>query len=339
MYPPPHAYSPTPAPPRRWWQHPALIITMLFFLPPVGIALAWTSRWSQTKKIVATVLSGIWFLIPLLSDPPKKTDTDAKPQALATAPSTSPRPSPSAPPSFVGQSLKAAKKAASTAGYNATSHDAADTNTSQWDDDNWKVCFQTPAAKQIGKLPTLDFGVVRNEVPCPANDGEPIPYPKMPKVVGQTFAKASEALKPIGLQKIEPQSAYTDVTLPGAVDDWVVCFQEPAENKELQTPKTTTAYLQLAAPGTACPSSQHTELHPKPAPAPNDDDSHNSSTGGSTSTTGGSGGGSGSGGSGGGSVYYKNCTAARAAGAAPVHRGDPGYGRHLDRDGDGVGCE
>ena len=31
--------------------------------------------------------------------------------------------------------------------------------------------------------------------------------------------------------------------------------------------------------------------------------------------------------------------AARAAGAAPVRAGDPGYGRHLDRDGDGVGCE
>lgn len=39
------------------------------------------------------------------------------------------------------------------------------------------------------------------------------------------------------------------------------------------------------------------------------------------------------------SAYYKNCDAARAAGAAPVYAGDPGYGRHLDRDGDGVGCE
>ncbi len=39
------------------------------------------------------------------------------------------------------------------------------------------------------------------------------------------------------------------------------------------------------------------------------------------------------------SVYYENCTAARDAGAAPVHRGDPGYASHLDRDGDGVGCE
>lgn len=40
-----------------------------------------------------------------------------------------------------------------------------------------------------------------------------------------------------------------------------------------------------------------------------------------------------------GSAYYVNCSAARAAGAAPVRRGDPGYASHLDRDGDGVGCE
>jgi hypothetical protein len=39
------------------------------------------------------------------------------------------------------------------------------------------------------------------------------------------------------------------------------------------------------------------------------------------------------------SVYFANCSAARAEGAAPVRRGDPGYARHLDRDGDGVGCE
>lgn len=41
----------------------------------------------------------------------------------------------------------------------------------------------------------------------------------------------------------------------------------------------------------------------------------------------------------GGSVHFDNCDAARAAGAAPVRAGDPGYGRHLDRDGDGTGCE
>jgi hypothetical protein len=36
---------------------------------------------------------------------------------------------------------------------------------------------------------------------------------------------------------------------------------------------------------------------------------------------------------------FRNCAAARAAGAAPVRIGEPGYGPHLDRDGDGVGCE
>ncbi|MFC3815029.1 excalibur calcium-binding domain-containing protein [Lysobacter sp. GCM10012299] len=40
-----------------------------------------------------------------------------------------------------------------------------------------------------------------------------------------------------------------------------------------------------------------------------------------------------------GPIYYKNCAAARNAGAAPVMQGEPGYGRHLDRDGDGIGCE
>ena len=34
---------------------------------------------------------------------------------------------------------------------------------------------------------------------------------------------------------------------------------------------------------------------------------------------------------------YRNCFHARAAGAAPVRAGDPDYGPHLDRDGDGVG--
>lgn len=38
-------------------------------------------------------------------------------------------------------------------------------------------------------------------------------------------------------------------------------------------------------------------------------------------------------------VYYKNCDAVRAAGAAPIHQGQPGYASHLDRDKDGIGCD
>jgi hypothetical protein len=36
---------------------------------------------------------------------------------------------------------------------------------------------------------------------------------------------------------------------------------------------------------------------------------------------------------------FRNCAEARAAGAAPVRIGEPGYSRRLDRDGDGIGCE
>jgi hypothetical protein len=36
---------------------------------------------------------------------------------------------------------------------------------------------------------------------------------------------------------------------------------------------------------------------------------------------------------------YADCTAVRAAGAAPIRRGDPGWSDAFDGDGDGVGCE
>lgn len=38
-------------------------------------------------------------------------------------------------------------------------------------------------------------------------------------------------------------------------------------------------------------------------------------------------------------VYYANCDAARAAGAAPLYQGQPGYSTKLDRDRDGIACE
>lgn len=38
-------------------------------------------------------------------------------------------------------------------------------------------------------------------------------------------------------------------------------------------------------------------------------------------------------------VTYKNCAAVRAAGAAPIRVGEPGFSTKFDGDGDGVGCE
>lgn len=38
-------------------------------------------------------------------------------------------------------------------------------------------------------------------------------------------------------------------------------------------------------------------------------------------------------------AWFRNCSHARAAGAAPLFRGRPGYRPEMDRDGDGVACE
>ena len=38
-------------------------------------------------------------------------------------------------------------------------------------------------------------------------------------------------------------------------------------------------------------------------------------------------------------VHYRNCKEVKAAGAAPIRPGDPGWDPKFDRDGDGIGCE
>jgi micrococcal nuclease len=38
-------------------------------------------------------------------------------------------------------------------------------------------------------------------------------------------------------------------------------------------------------------------------------------------------------------VYFKNCTEAWQAGAAPIYEGQPGYRPALDKDGDGMACD
>ena len=38
-------------------------------------------------------------------------------------------------------------------------------------------------------------------------------------------------------------------------------------------------------------------------------------------------------------LYFANCAQARAAGKAPIRRGEPGYRPPLDRDNDGIACE
>jgi len=38
-------------------------------------------------------------------------------------------------------------------------------------------------------------------------------------------------------------------------------------------------------------------------------------------------------------VYFPDCATAKLFGAAPIHKGEPGYRDELDRDHDGIACE
>ncbi|MFJ3926704.1 excalibur calcium-binding domain-containing protein [Streptomyces sp. NPDC090022] len=169
--------------------------------------------------------------------------------------------------------------------------------------------------------------------------------PVMPQVVGQGFTDASAAVNKLGVAvTLEPRSAYADVRLPADHAAWTVCFQTPAAGTEV-TPGGRVE-LSLTAPGTPCPEQAGATLKPgkgpstpppakapsgaaskapskAPAPAPS------TKVPDAPKTTGG----------GGGSVSYRNCAEAKAAGAAPIRRGQPGYGKHLDRDNDGIACD
>src|SRR5690606_40828593 len=96
-------------------------------------------------------------------------------------------------------------------------------------------------------------------------------------------------------------------------------------SSDLTTARTTSARPAPAPDPDPDPDPDTRRRTQAPAPARDEDDDEDDSTNSGK-------------GDGGGSVYYPNCDAVKAAGKAPIRRGDPGYARHLDRDGDGEGC-
>ncbi|MFD4655865.1 excalibur calcium-binding domain-containing protein [Kitasatospora sp. NPDC058444] len=196
----------------------------------------------------------------------------------------------------------------------------------------------------------------------------------MPDVARHTAVEARALLVTAGIaaDRIHEVSRYQDLPLPAAHEAWVACANELPPGSTL-TPGAE-ATLRLVRPGASCPADGQQALYAdernNPSNPSHQDASGSSGSSGSSSsgsgsggttggtsgstsggasggttggTTGGSSGassGSASGGtSGGGSAYFKNCAEAKAAGKAPLHRGDPGYRSELDRDGDGVACE
>ncbi|WP_329378223.1 excalibur calcium-binding domain-containing protein [Streptomyces sp. NBC_01351] len=194
------------------------------------------------------------------------------------------------------------------------------------------VIFLSPdSSKKTGddaKSPTAATATATPQSSAPAAAAPPpAPAAVMPSVVGTPFAGAEKAVEALLDTELTALSAYEDVTLPADHTKSVVCFQEPAAGAPLAS-KSVPASVHLVAAGTKCPAEKGTNLRPKSTPKPTPTPTPKPTVDEDDSGSGG-----------GGSVSYRNCSAVKAAGKAPIRRGDPGYGQHLDRDGDGIACE
>ena len=171
----------------------------------------------------------------------------------------------------------------------------------------------------------------------------------VPDVVGMKGDAAAEALKKAGLTQAP---SYTDVDGKESVwepGNWSVTAQEPAAGAQVPAGQAITltvnhdsakaaasarASASAAAAAEASASAAAAEQARQEAaraaeqtqqqtqqPVQTEPDQTQEQSDGSSGT------------------YYANCADAWAAGAAPLHRGDPGYRAGLDRDDDGIACE
>ncbi|MDX3137177.1 PASTA domain-containing protein, partial [Streptomyces europaeiscabiei] len=148
---------------------------------------------------------------------------------------------------YTGKPLDEAEKLARSAGFTTGHHDAAEDDRSIMMRSGWTVCFQEvdTAAK------TVDFAAVKSDEPCPEKDGGPLPWPKMPDLVGATYTTATRDLKQAGidLDSVTLDDVYLDIDSPTAEeaaedgDEWRVCFQSP--DKGIRVTSSTTVSLDL----------------------------------------------------------------------------------------------
>ncbi|WP_371606059.1 PASTA domain-containing protein [Streptomyces sp. NBC_01213] len=336
--------TPPLTPPHPWWKTTPAVLGALALVALLGafsfglgflvmiaaIAAVWAlPPWRWFTKLGATfgalVLLTIGAGLGGQLDDGGTGKTEAKPGDAAGASPTTASPSPTVSKpieaaDYTGQPLDDAEKKARADGYTTGHHDAADEERAIIVRSGWTVCLQKADTTAM----TVDFAAVKQDEPCPQKDGAPLPWPKMPDVVGATYDTAVEDLEQAGIDlgRVELDDVYLDIDTPTAEeaaedgDDWRVCFQSPDEGSKVTS--TTTVRLDLGQWTDAdlvqrCPSAKDT-TYKIPANDPDYEDDNGTSgnggsTGGSSSTSGGGGsstsgggGSSSSGGSSGGSV-------------------------------------
>ncbi|GGL15467.1 PASTA domain-containing protein [Streptomyces flaveus] len=316
----------TPAPPRPWWKTTPAVLGLLALVALLGafsfglgfvvmiaamVAVWVLSPWRRFAKLGATF--GAFLLLAVgaglggqldesgTKQPDAKAREDSKASAEAASSPTPAKVVKAA--DYTGKPLNDAEKLARSAGFTTGHHDAAEDDRSIIMRSGWTVCFQE--ADTTAK--TVDFAAVKSNEPCPEKDGGPLPWPKMPDVVGATYNTATKDLKQAGidLDSVTLDDVYLDIDTPIAEeaaedgDEWRVCFQSPDEG--IKVTSTTTVSLDLGRWSDAdlvqdCPKAKDT-TYKIPANDP-DYESDNSTSeedgstgGGSSSSSGGSTGG------------------------------------------------
>ncbi|BDH07084.1 hypothetical protein HEK131_43110 [Streptomyces seoulensis] len=313
-------YSSTPrrtAPGRPWWKTTpaglgilALVTIVGAFSFPLGflvlvaaVGLLWfLPPWRWYAKLGASV--GALFLLTVGAGLGGQLQETGKTDAKSVEPRTpSPKASPSRAvelkaPDLQGKHLDAAEHTARDAGYITRRHDASAEHRAILLRSGWVVCFQEAKRETAGKV--LTFAAVKAGEPCPAKDGEEIPWPTMPQLTGRTWQASVGALTDLGVDKdaIRAESHYLNDELPdGDHDAWRVCEQDPAEGASI----TAAVTLELAHPQVGC-SQAGASLADRDADGDPDYRDHTDDRDRGTGSTGGASGESGSAGSAGGST-------------------------------------
>lgn len=222
----------------------------------------WRKRWKATATVAAVILFGA-ILPPAprdrTSDTVAEADEKARiaggPDGTSTpAPGTNPKVAPKVP-DYRGMRLDRARKKAEADGFTVGDHNASDQDDAIWMRSNWTVCFQR-ARTSSSSASTIDFGAVPTDAPCPERDGEAIPWPPMPDLVGATWKAAQKKLVALGVRpdRANADTAYVNDQLPdeGEYDKWQVCAHDPARKQPVTD--TTWVRLRLSAPDNDCPA-------------------------------------------------------------------------------------
>jgi hypothetical protein len=236
--PPPPAGTPPRTP---WWRTGWARVGFVLAVPALGVLNAflgflmlvlalvllwrgnvWRKRWKATATVAAVILFGA-ILPPAPRDRTSDTVAEADEKARIAggpdgsstpAPGTNPKVAPKVP-DYRGMRLDRARKKAEADGFTVGDHNASDQDDAIWMRSNWTVCFQR-ARTSSSSASTIDFGAVPTDAPCPERDGEAIPWPPMPDLVGATWKAAQKKLVALGVRpdRANADTAYVNDQLP-----------------------------------------------------------------------------------------------------------------------------